>query len=54
MDYKPIIKAEHLSTHDEILFELNAAGFKPQYEKYFPFLIKVATLNLCYGARFYF
>lgn len=53
MDYKPIIKAEHLNTYKEIFFELNKFGFRPQKEKYFPFFIKVATLNLCYGARFY-
>ncbi|RME15483.1 MAG: class I SAM-dependent methyltransferase [Bdellovibrio sp.] len=51
MEYRPIIKSEHVNTLPEILFALREKGWQVERSKYFPLKIPLWSFNLCLGGR---
>ncbi len=52
MDYRPIMKAEHINRCDEILAELTRMPWNQRKRSYFPLLIPVWHANFCIGLQF--
>jgi SAM-dependent methyltransferase len=52
MDYRPIIRAEHINRCDEIVAELAKHGWQQTKKSYFPLLVPIWTANLCLGMQF--
>lgn len=51
MSYDWCIKSEHCNTCEEILKEVDIAGFRITWKRFFPFLIPSSLLNLALGIR---
>jgi ubiquinone/menaquinone biosynthesis C-methylase UbiE len=51
MEYMPIAKAEHINNYSEIIDELKKAEFQFADQRFFPLLVPISNLNLCFGAR---
>ncbi|MGO8995347.1 MAG: class I SAM-dependent methyltransferase [Polyangiaceae bacterium] len=51
MEYKPIIRAEHLNTCPEILEELARLPWRRTVTRYFPLEVPLWTANLCLGLQ---